>query len=71
VQLLSATNKGFLYRIRVSDFSQLLLAENHTEAVDHVNYMNNVSDKFITCSADGTLRLWDANDYTVKARCVN
>lgn len=33
--------------------------------------MSNVSDKFITCSIDGTLRLWDANDYTVKARCVN
>jgi WD40 repeat protein len=71
VQLLAATNKGFLYRIRVSDFSQMLLAENHTEPVVNVEYMNNVSDKFITCSVDGTLRLWDANDYTVKARCFN
>ena len=60
-----------MYRIRVSDFSNMLLAENHTEAVLDVNYMNGVSDKFITSSADGTLRLWDANDYSVKARCSN
>jgi WD40 repeat protein len=33
--------------------------------------MQNVSDKFITSSADGTMRIWDANDYSVKARCVN
>jgi len=49
----------------------MLLAENHTEPVIHVNYMSDVSDKYITCSVDGTIRLWDANDYSVKARCVN
>jgi len=71
VQLLAATSKGFLHRIRVSDFSQMLLAENHTDAVLDVNYMPGVSDRFITSSSDGTLRLWDANDYSVKSRCVN
>jgi WD40 repeat protein len=69
--MLAATSQGFLYRLRVSDFSQMLLAENHTEPVVHVNYMPKVSDKFITSSVDGTIRLWDANDYSVKARCVN
>lgn len=49
----------------------MLLAENHTDPVINVNYMADVSDKFITCSIDGTIRLWDANDYSVKARCVN
>jgi len=69
--MLAATSQGFLYRLRVSDFSQMLLAENHTEPVVHVNYMAGVSDKFLTSSMDGTIRLWDANDYSVKARCVN
>jgi WD40 repeat protein len=69
--MLAATNQGFLYRLRVSDFTQMLLAENHVEPVNHVNYMDGVSDKFITSSQDGTIRLWDANDYSVKARCVN
>jgi WD40 repeat protein len=71
VQMLAATSQGFLYRIRVSDFSNMLLAENHTDAVLDVNYMPNLSDRFITSSADGTIRLWDANDYSVKARCIN
>ncbi len=58
-----------MYRVRVSDFSKMLLCENHTEAVVDVAYMNGVSDKFATCSEDGTIRLWDSNDYTVQARC--
>lgn len=49
----------------------MLLAENHTEAVSHVNFMTDLSDKFITSSLDGTIRLWDSNDYSVKARCVS
>jgi len=49
----------------------MLLAENHTEPVVHVEYMSGVSDRYITSSVDGTIRLWDANDYSVKARCVN
>lgn len=69
--MLAATSAGFLYRIRVSDFSQMLLAENHTEAVSHINYMDGCSERFITSSNDGTIRLWDANDYSVKARCMN
>ena len=31
--------------------------------------MPGVSDKFITCSEDGTIRLWDSNTYAVTARC--
>ncbi len=31
--------------------------------------MDGVSDKFATSSEDGTIRLWDANDYSVYARC--
>jgi WD40 repeat protein len=46
------------------------LNENHTEPVLDVFYMKGVSDRFLTCSQDGTLRLWDANDYSVKARCI-
>lgn len=69
VQLLASTDRGFVYRIRVSDFSSMLLGENHIDAVLDCSYMENSSDKFATSSGDGTIRLWDANDYTVYARC--
>lgn len=55
--------------MRVSDFSKMLLCENHTDPVLDIYFMNNVSDKFSTCSEDGTLRLWDSNDYSVISRC--
>lgn len=48
----------------------MLLCENHTKPVNSVWFMPGVSDKFITCSEDGTIRLWDSNAYAVVARCV-
>ena len=48
----------------------MLLCENHTKPVLGCWFMPGISDKFITCSEDGTVRLWDSNSYTVTARCV-
>ena len=48
----------------------MILCENHTKPVLGVWFMPGVSDKFITCSEDGTVRLWDSNSYSVTARCV-
>ena len=69
VQLLVATDRGFIYRVRISDFSSMLLGENHIASVVDASYMEQSSDKFATSSEDGTIRLWDANDYSVYARC--
>jgi len=70
MQLLTASDRGFIYRVRSNDFSQMLMCENHTAPVLSVWFMAGVSDKFITCSEDGTIRLWDSNNYSVTARCV-
>ena len=48
----------------------MLLCENHTEPVLSVWFMPGQSERFITTSEDGTVRLWDSNNYTVTARCV-
>ena len=48
----------------------MLLGENHISDVLQVSFMNEVSDKFATCSEDTTIRLWDSNDYSVYARCA-
>jgi len=67
---MAASDKGFIYRIRSADFSQMLLCESHTEPVGSAWFMPGVSDKFITTCEDGSVRLWDANDYSVIARCT-
>jgi WD40 repeat protein len=59
-----------MYRLRNADFSQMLLCESNTAPVTSCWFMPGVSDKFITTSEDGTIRLWDSNNYTVTARCV-
>ena len=70
LQSLVATDKGYMYRLRNSDFSQMLLCESNTAPVSSCWFMPGVSDKFITTSDDGTIRLWDSNNYTVTARCT-
>lgn len=70
LQSLVATEKGYIYRVRNNDFSQMLLCENHTAPVLSCWFNQNSSDKFITTSEDGTIRLWDSNNYTVIARCI-
>lgn len=70
MQMMASSDKGFIYRLRTSDFSQMLLCESHTESVNSIWFMPGVSDRFITSCSDGTVRLWDSNDYSVIARCV-
>lgn len=72
IQMLAATEKGFIYRIRTADFSKMLMGETHTKPVLHAVYAvgNNDPERFLTSSCDGSLRLWDANDYSATTRCA-
>jgi len=72
IQMLAATDRGFIYRVRTADFSKMLMRETHTKGVVHVTYnVNNTdSEHFMTSSRDGSLRLWDANDYSANTRCA-
>lgn len=72
IQGIAATDKGFIYRIRTADLSKMLLSETHTKEVVHSTYAigGANSEKFMTSSMDGSLRLWDANDYSAVTRCA-
>ena len=48
----------------------MLLCENHTLPVTGCWFIPGTSDKFITTCEDGTIRVWDTNNYSVTARCV-
>ena len=70
LQSLVATDKGYIYRVKNNDFSQMLLCENHTLPVTSCWFIPGTSDKFITTCEDGTIRIWDSNNYSVSSRCV-
>lgn len=68
VQLLASTDKGFIYRIRAADLSHILLNENHTDAITNFFSMGDELYRFGTCSLDGTIRVWNLDDYSVSTR---
>jgi len=43
---------------------------NHTLPVTNCWFIPGTSDKFITCCEDGTIRIWDTNNYGVTSRCT-
>ena len=68
IQLLASTDKGFIYRIRAADLSNILLNENHTDSILSFFSLGDTDYKFGTTSKDGTVRLWSLQDYTVYSR---
>ena len=67
-QLLASTDKGFIYRIRAIDLSNIVLNENHTDAIINFYNLNDDHYRFGTCSLDGTIRIWNLDDYSVSTR---
>jgi len=69
-ELLAGTSEGYTYRVPMADFQAHLHSENHSQRVNGVAFPIGVSDRFATCSADGTIRVWDLNDYSVPMRAL-
>ena len=67
-EAIAGTSNGMAYRVTTNGLRSLMLCETHAGAVTAVAYAPNLSERFITASEDGTLRLWDASDYTVVVR---
>eukprot|EP00439_Symbiodinium_sp_Y106_P055908 s1007_g7.t2 len=60
---------GTSYLIRSKDLSIRPHSQVSPGALYDVAYLAGISDHFLTCSGDGLVALWDANDYTAKLRC--
>ena len=53
------------YMLRPNTRELNLLSENHSAALTAVAFPSAMSDRFGTASEDGTIRVWDLNDYSV------
>eukprot|EP00753_Platysulcus_tardus_P020616 PLAT8282.1.p1 GENE.PLAT8282.1~~PLAT8282.1.p1 ORF type:complete len:625 (-),score=294.66 PLAT8282.1:68-1903(-) len=67
-EILAGSAAGFVFRLRASDLSEVLVCEAHSAGVTAVAYPPDSSEQFATCSRDCTLRVWDAADYSVLAK---
>ncbi|CAE7473627.1 CFAP52 [Symbiodinium sp. CCMP2592] len=68
-EVLAVSTLGTSYLIRSKDLSIRPHSQVSPGALYDVAYLAGISDHFLTCSGDGLVALWDANDYTAKLRC--
>lgn len=71
MEIVAGTKTGFVYRMQLNfqstTLQSLLLCENHSGPIVDVAYAA-ASDRFATISQDGSIRIWDASDYSVVAK---
>lgn len=69
-EALAGTNSGAVYRVLLStrgtELAPRLVAASHAGPVRDVAFAPGVSDRFATCGADASLRVWNASDYSVQ-----
>eukprot|EP00658_Telonema_sp_P-2_P059865 TRINITY_DN48966_c0_g1_i1.p1 TRINITY_DN48966_c0_g1~~TRINITY_DN48966_c0_g1_i1.p1 ORF type:complete len:539 (-),score=109.66 TRINITY_DN48966_c0_g1_i1:379-1995(-) len=65
---LAGSSQGYIYSVTIPEMVANLHSENPPAAVTCVGFPIGVSDRFATGCADGTIRVWDLNDYSVPTR---
>ena len=80
LRVLAGTEQGTLYAASLCAADQRslsapaaqahLIHESHADKVIAVAYPKGDSEQFATASTDGTVRVWDVNDYSVAAKGV-
>lgn len=74
MECIAGTSQGFVHRLRTTpqngQLAPLLVSENHSGGIVAVAYTADESEKFASISYDRTIRIWDASDYSVKAKAV-
>jgi cilia- and flagella-associated protein 52 len=69
MEILVTTRHGSVYRANVASRDHIIISEAHTAGITAVAYEMGSNDHFATASLDGTIKLWDNQDYVVSATC--
>lgn len=77
IRLLAGTDLGNMYAVTLvvshasaEPSASRLLHESHHDSVTAVAYPPHNSKAFATCSRDGTIRIWDVDEYQVTAKAT-
>lgn len=68
-EVFAVSTVGTCFQLRCKDLSVKLHHQVSSGALYDVSHPGSISDQFLTCSGDGVVTLWDANDYGAKRRC--
>lgn len=68
-EVLAVSSVGSSFLVRCKDLSLRLQSQVSPGALYDVAYPAGISDMFLTCCGDGSVTLWNMNDYTATIRC--
>eukprot|EP00397_Hematodinium_sp_SG-2012_P029441 GEMP01031101.1.p1 GENE.GEMP01031101.1~~GEMP01031101.1.p1 ORF type:complete len:617 (+),score=113.83 GEMP01031101.1:24-1874(+) len=68
-EILSVTSNGTVCRVKTKDLIYTTQSQNPAGKVLGVTFPHGVSDAFMSCSDDGSVTLWDGNNYNAKLEC--
>ncbi len=69
LEVLATSRAGTVFRVNVETKQHIAIAEAHTAAINAAAFSVAVPDRLATASIDGTVRVWDTNEYVVVATC--
>jgi len=69
MEIMVVSTGGCSYQVRSRDLSVKLHNQVSPGENYDIAYPGSISDQFLTCSSDGIVTLWDANDYSARLRC--
>jgi len=67
LEILASTANGTIARMNIATMKYMIISESHTNAIVDVAFPPNDCDRFATASIDGTIRVWDTNEYAIVA----
>ena len=67
LEILASTANGTIARMNIATMKYMIISESHTNAIVDVAFPPNDCDRFATASVDGTIRVWDTNEYAIIA----
>lgn len=68
-EALAVTANGSICRVKTNDLIYTTQSQNPAGKVLGVKFPHGVSDSFIACTDEGSLTLWDGNNYSAKLQC--
>jgi WD40 repeat protein len=72
IRLLDRMGKQWAETVRGDQYLvDLAITKGHTAAVNHLCWHPFNKKEFLSCSDDGSLRLWDTDDFKVITKCIN